>query len=394
MNPEKWPQDILVMLDTKFPSKQIRYALTKFLFEGGFPSYMIPSYFLFQWDNIKTPQIRNLIVKDVAGLVRKFKSESDELKRVFQGMSIKPVRKLRYSLGANLPPAVVSGIAVNRSSMPHFDTTGDAEMVPRRKPVIRLAQALVPRAVLNEDTTHEAPEVGTGPSKYAKNFQPFAGGTFGMRRVEVPLVLWPTPTNVLDPPIWNPSAFEIPTQTSSDYSIFVDDDILPNPDPKKMKPNEGDVLTPDSISGSGMYTVKRYPVKRPMYDLEGYRKRVALMPELERYFATAGFVDRYKAEKDIMQAVYNARQSLNPHFIDMALDAANQVRNFAGDEFGMMVSDQIPAIESQKRFVENLRKHKEAIADVVSDKTGVYVPHIADLISSYAPYENKVVELD
>lgn len=391
MNPEKWPQDILLMLDTKFPSKQIRYALTKFLFEGGFPSYMIPSYFLFQWDNIKTPQIRNLIVKDVAALGRKFKSEADELKRIFQGMSVKPVRKLRYSIGANLPPGVVSGIAVNRSSMPLFDTTDDVEMVPRRKPVIRLAQALIPRAVLNEDTTHEAPEVDTGPSKYAKNFQPFAGGTIGLRRVEVPLNLRPTPTNVLETPIWTPSAFEIPTQTSSDYSIVYDDEAsLPNPEPKRMKGDEGEILiAPDVIIGSGMYKLKR-----PMSALEDYRKRVARMPELERYFATAGLRDRHSAENDIIQAVYAARESMNPHFIDMALDAAKQVRKFAGDEFGMMVADQIPAIKAQKRYVENVRKHNEAIADVVSDRTGVSVPHIADMISSYAPYENRVVELD
>lgn len=369
------------------------------MFDNNFPTYLIPSYFVFQWDNIKAPEIKNLIVKDVAGLIQKFKKEKTDLQKLFQGMPtyIKPQRKLRYTIPANKPPQFI----------PHFDTSEDAEMGIKRTPILRRRTILSPgytpiSGVFEESKDSETPLTQERPTQEfmsPKRLKPshlFAGGPINMKSVDT-IFLKPPAT-----PVWTPGAFSIndlyssysmedmekATQPASQYSIVVDG-ILPTPEPKRSKVDQGDNLfVPNEIIGSGMYTLKR-----PFAAVEEYRKRVARMPELERYFATAGLVDRHKAEKDIIEAVYKARESMNPHFIDMALNAAKQVRKFAGDEFGMMVADQIPAIKAQKKFVENVRKHNAAIADVVSEKTGVSVPHVADLIQQYAPYENPVVEL-
>lgn len=352
---------------------------------------MIPSYFVFQWDNIKMPSIKNLIVKDVAGIVSKLKIEKANIEKMFQGVSTltKPVRKLRYTVGPNLPLKPIISVV---------DTTADVDMTPIRGPIIRLAQALVPRAVLNESVRHEVPEIEyTGPSKYAKNFQPFGGGARDMKSVSTPIVVPDFGT-----PVWTPSAFEIPTQTSSDYSIFVDDDILPNPSPKKTKINEGEVLIAPNVvqlpngewrnlEGSGMYSLGSDP---GVYK----RRKVESVSPVQAWIAKASGTEFAKGYQDVLRAAYRARDTRNKPFLDMALATAKDFKQFGYNpesfSSSYQLTDAIASMEAQAKYLDKLDKHRKAIRDVVASSMNADLPHISDLIEDFVPYENRVVELD
>lgn len=431
--PEYWPNYAKRILYSESPNNYQRLNFITFLLGNGFPTRHIEPLMHFLWksfDRAATNQIKAILSKASLGYEHFYdnaafydmtarewmnlngKPMAKYIKRNMNNMpsnqpmvvnanapmssstfttTSAPLRTLPYEIQQNLPPAIIKvrRAPKQRVFKKRIDTKAFLDRMARVRKSLK-AMPEYEEAIMQSDpmayeavVDQEDKVVWRSPdSKAAKRLQDIeqANAAKLLRQLTEQDMI-PVSKALLEDP------YEVEAKR---FRLNFDPDIFK----QSTQPGKTQRLleaptqleTPTQFVGSGTY----YKIGS-----EPKRRRIEPNYEQQRLMLAQMREDFAQRRTNLLPFVMNSRFSMNPELVNWAIGAAQYLKSKNreispfSNPFETM-DDPVPALQSQLRYIAKVNERKQAIQDILPAQSET----LTDLVYSYAPHSEDVIELD